>query len=260
MGLGWMVLPERGLATHDGGTGGFSSSLWLNLRERRGALALANAQVGVADIASHLLDAKAPLRDLAAERRKREELAAQATLALSAAQAQVLVGVYALSPQFKITVRKRGTQLFAQATGQGEIEVFARGPRRLFAKVAPLELDFEGQEGQAPAFVLHQDGRQNRFLREGDERDESIALGAEQLVPLVGVYALNPGFKLSVRAEGGRLLGRATGQGEFELFARSPRRFFARVAPLEISFEGESGPAPALVLEQAGREARFVRE
>jgi hypothetical protein len=40
----------------------------------------------------------------------------------------------------------------------------------------------------------------------------------------------------------------------------APRRFFARVTPLEVVFEGEHAAPAALVLFQAGQQLRFVRE
>ena len=46
-------------------------------------------------------------------------------------------------------------------------------------------------------------------------------------------------------------------QGEFELFGKSPQRFFAKVTPLEIEFDAD---ARALMLFQGGNTLRFVRE
>lgn len=256
MGLGWM-LTERGgerLATHDGATFGFTASLWLNLSAKRGGLVLSNAALNMADIARHLMDEQLPLRDLAAERRVTE----QAAQTLSAEQLAPLAGIYAASPQFKLTVRVRDGKLFAQATGQGEFELFASGPRRFFAKVAPLQIEFAGEAGPPERLLIEQGGRKTPFQREGAEAADAV-LDPEALRPLAGVYALNPGFKLTVRAQGSRLFAQATGQGEFELFGQGPREFFARVSPLRIRFEA-GDPAPALQLEQAGRESRFVRE
>ena len=102
------------------------------------------------------------LWDLQAERRQTEQLAIQVA---SQAMAE-LTGIYALQPQFKVTVTVRDGRLFAQATGQGEFELFAAEGRRWFAKVAALEVHFEGVEGPPKAFVLHQAGQRLRFIRE----------------------------------------------------------------------------------------------
>lgn len=167
MGLGWMVAEREGrqIATHDGGTFGFSSSLWLDRTRGHAGLALANASVPVTDLAQHLMDEARPLRDMAAERHAQQAAMQQPQVALSAEQAGALAGVYALNPQFRITVRADGGRLFAQATGQGEFELFAKAPRQLFARVAVLDMHFE--EGTpAPALTLLQGGQRLRFLRE----------------------------------------------------------------------------------------------
>lgn len=256
MGLGWMLAERNGrrLATHDGATFGFTASLWLNLGEKRGGLVLSNASLNQGDIAMHLMNDKLPLRDVAAERK----LTGQTALSLSAEQLATLAGIYSTSPQFKLTVRARDGKLFAQATGQGEFELFATGPRKFFAKITPLQIEFAGDSGQPESLVIEQGGRKTTFRREGDEAADAT-LKPEALRPLAGIYALNAGFKLTVRADGARLFAQATGQGEFELFGKGPREFFARVAPLTIRFEA-GDPPPALLLEQAGREMRFVRE
>lgn len=260
MGLGWMLMERDGrqIATHDGATGGFSSSLWLDRSGGRGGLALANVQVVVSDLASHLMDSRRPLRDVAAEQRAR----AQPVVPTDPAELTQVAGVYAASPQFKLTLREREGRLFAQATGQSEFELFASAPRRFFARVTALEISFEGPAGAPPqVLVLQQGGRRSEFRREAAEPiTDALLLEPAALAPLTGVYALHPGFKLSVRASGARLFAQASGQSEFELFAKGPREFFARVTPLDIRFEGERGAVAALVLHQGGQALRFVKE
>lgn len=157
VGLAWLLasLNGRTLFNHDGGTGGFSSSLWLDPARGRASVVLANAQVVVGDLALHVLDDSVPLRDLSATR--------QAGITLAAAQLQPLAGVYALNPQFRLAVRADGSRLLAQATGQGEFELFAKAPLRFFAKVTPLEIEFDAD---AKALTLLQGGARLRFVRE----------------------------------------------------------------------------------------------
>lgn len=157
IGLAWLLatLNGRTLFNHDGGTGGFSSSLWLDPARGNASVVLANAQVPVGDLALHLLDDSVPLHDPAA--------AGQPSITLAAGQLQPLAGVYALNPQFKLAVRADGTRLLAQATGQGEFELFARAPLQFFAKVAPVEIEFDVD---AKALTLLQGGNRLRFLRD----------------------------------------------------------------------------------------------
>jgi len=167
MGLGWMLAPLRGtlVATHDGGTFGFSASLWVDPAGRRTAAVLANAQVPVGDLALHLLEPSVPPRNLAQEAAATQREAAS----VEASALSVLPGTYELTPQFAVTVRLRAGRLHAQATGQGEFELFAIDARRYFARVTALEMHFEGESGVPPAFVLHQGGQRLRFVRRPDD-------------------------------------------------------------------------------------------
>lgn len=83
MGLGWILgrLNGRRIANHDGGTYGFSSSLFLDLDQQRASLVLANAFVPVTDLALHLLEPSIAPRDMAAQKRKaqREQVSVPAS-------------------------------------------------------------------------------------------------------------------------------------------------------------------------------------
>lgn len=164
IGLAWMVGPLNGrsVANHDGGTFGFSSSLFVDRSTRRASLVLANAMVPVNDLALHLLEPTIPPRDAGAEATKTQRPA----VTLDGAALAPLPGSYALNPQFKIQVRVRDGKLFAQATGQGEFELFALDARRFFARVTALEVHFDGDAGAPPAFTLLQGANRLRFVRE----------------------------------------------------------------------------------------------
>ncbi|MBL8310603.1 MAG: DUF3471 domain-containing protein [Burkholderiales bacterium] len=76
----------------------------------------------------------------------------------------------------------------------------------------------------------------------------------------VGRYALAPGFDVVVRRRDGKLFAQATGQSEFELFAKSATTFFARVTPLDIEFSDvAAGKAASFALTQGGRTRRATR-
>jgi CubicO group peptidase (beta-lactamase class C family) len=159
IGLAWIRAPLNGrtVLTHDGGTAGFSSSMWLDPQRQRASAVLANAMVEVNDLALHLLDESVPLKNLGLMR--------QAAITVPAEQLAPLVGVYALNPQFKLTISIRDGAVWAQATGQGAFLLFANEPRRFFAKVTPLEIEFA--DGSPPAsLTLRQGGQILRFNRE----------------------------------------------------------------------------------------------
>lgn len=159
IGLAWLLAPLNGrtVLNHDGATAGFSSSLWLDPQRRRAVAVLSNAAVEVNDLALHLLDDSIPLRDASREQ--------PPAVALTPAQLAPLAGVYALNPEFKLTIGVRDGQLWAQGSGQAAFPLFASAPRRFFAKVTPLQIEFD--EAETPgALTLQQAGSTLRFLRE----------------------------------------------------------------------------------------------
>ena len=152
-GLGWILAPMNGrtVFNHDGMTGGFASSLWIDPKRTAGVAVLANASVPVLDIALHLLEPSIPLKNLSAMR-------AVAVPVDGKTMAQY-VGTYALTPTFNITIRLRDNKLFAQATGQGEFELFGKSDSTFFARITPLEIVFEDvKDGKAMRFQITQGG------------------------------------------------------------------------------------------------------
>ena len=82
----------------------------------------------------------------------------------------------------------------------------------------------------------------------------AVSVDAKTLAQYAGNYRLAPGFDVVVRLRDGRLFAQATGQNEFELFAKSPTAFFARVTELEMVFgEVKDGKAVSFALTQGGR-------
>lgn len=159
IGLAWLRAPLNGrtVLNHDGGTFGFSSSLWLDPSRRRATAVLANAMVEVKDLALHLLEPSLPPRDL--------RPSPQTVIPLGPEALAPLAGSYALNPGFVLTVRLRDGRLYAQASGQGEFELFASAPRRFFARVTALEIEFDAA-ATPPGLTLRQGGQTLRFERQ----------------------------------------------------------------------------------------------
>jgi CubicO group peptidase (beta-lactamase class C family) len=70
-------------------------------------------------------------------------------------------GEYALSPTFILTVTKEGHQLITQATGQGQVAVYAETQVKFFPKNFVAELEFiKDTTGNVTAVMLYQNGHQ----------------------------------------------------------------------------------------------------
>lgn len=80
-----------------------------------------------------------------------------------------------------------------------------------------------------------------------------VKVAPATLKPYAGTYRLEPNFDVTIRLRDGKLFAQATGQSEFELFAKSDSTFFARITPLEVVFEDiKDGKAGRFQLMQAG--------
>ena len=74
---------------------------------------------------------------------------------------EAYAGRYALAPNFEITVTKEGDRLMAQATGQGQFELFPESETKFFAKVTELSMTFvRGADGKVSHLLLMQGGKE----------------------------------------------------------------------------------------------------
>ncbi|NOY46847.1 MAG: serine hydrolase [Chlorobi bacterium] len=70
------------------------------------------------------------------------------------------VGKYELQPGFVITVTTKENQIFAQATGQPQFEIFAETEATFFFKVVPASIDFnKNDKDEIISLTLHQGGQ-----------------------------------------------------------------------------------------------------
>lgn len=152
IGLAWMRVPfhERALSNHDGATFGSSASLFVDRNAKEAVFLVVNGSTRLFDIALHLLD-------------RRLSLAPRVfppTVSVAPALLARYPGTYKLNPRMDVTIRLRGDKLTAQATGQGEFEIFAESETRFFAKVAAITMTFGefGADNRAAQFVFEQNG------------------------------------------------------------------------------------------------------
>ncbi len=256
IGLAWhparIQSATRAVWTHDGATYGFSSSLWVDPESKKASGAIGNAFAPVTDIARHLLDPLQPLLNFT-----QTQAVAQAVAATTVAQ---YAGIYTLAPGVDLTIRAQGSELFAQATGQSEFEIFAKSETQFFARVTPLEIYFfEIESGKAQRLEVLQGGRTTVARRTGATLEIAMPK-AEVIEQYLGTYRLAPNFDVTVRGRSGKLFAQATGQGEIELFAKSETVFFARVASLEIEFlDVKASKTMRFILTQGGVKQNAVR-
>lgn len=71
------------------------------------------------------------------------------------------VGQYQLFPEFIITIRVDGERIFAQATGQSELELFPQTEKRFYTKEVDAQMEFLTDEnGNVYKMILYQNNRE----------------------------------------------------------------------------------------------------
>jgi len=76
------------------------------------------------------------------------------------------VGEYAISEQFKISIRRNGNTLKAQATNQPEIDLFAEEQNKFFLKVVRAQIEFvKDSNNVVSKLILHQNGQAMEGIR-----------------------------------------------------------------------------------------------
>lgn len=72
------------------------------------------------------------------------------------------IGKYELAPNFNVIITVDESQIFAQATGQGQFEIYAEDETNFFAKVAGIKIKFnKNDSGQVESFTIYQVGQEN---------------------------------------------------------------------------------------------------
>jgi CubicO group peptidase (beta-lactamase class C family) len=68
-------------------------------------------------------------------------------------------GKYQIGASFIITVTTNGKQIFTQAVGQPQVEIFPESETRFYLKVVDAQIDFIKENGKVVKLILHQGGR-----------------------------------------------------------------------------------------------------
>jgi len=169
-------------------------------------------------------------------------------------------GVYRFDPQTTRTVTFDGGKLYSQRSGGPRLEVKPLSGSEFYFEGSLTRLVFVARpDGTAAEVLFYPEGADEpeKGVREGDvPPPPSEAKVDPALYDLyAGEYELAPGFVLTVRRDGNRLLTRATGQEELEVFPASETEFFLKVVDARITFvKGADGKVNELVLRQGGRE------
>ena len=160
MALGWHIAGDGVTRWHNGMTGGYHSWLSIIPDHGIGVVVLSNtATTRVTALGEQITRIAFGAEVAPPARRKEIDVAADVL--------KKYVGVYPLTPQFKLTVTLEEGKLIVQASGQQKLQVYAESPTKFFYKVVDAQITFKlRDDGTVEKLILHQNGRNLEALRE----------------------------------------------------------------------------------------------
>ncbi len=152
IGLNWIIMTgsDNRVIWHNGGTGGYHAFAGFDPDRSIAVVVLSNSTNDIDDIGLHLINPNAKLTVPAPERTE---------ISLPASVLKTYAGDYLLAPNFVITITLESGTIWAQATGQPNVQIYAESDTEFFYKVVDAQITFEVNEsGNVTGLVLHQNG------------------------------------------------------------------------------------------------------
>jgi serine-type D-Ala-D-Ala carboxypeptidase/endopeptidase len=246
IGLAW-VTTDKGIVSHNGMTGGYSSFLAFTADGQRGVVILTNSAGSPDDLGFATLDVDAPLAP------------AYKPIVLPSASLDDYVGTYKLADKFLLNVFSMNDGLFTRATGQGVIPIFPYAPNEFFAKVGGMSLSFtRDTNGIVNGLIAHQGGDRAAPKLSASELPpelREIALEITMLGDYVGTYQLGPGTIVDFMIKDDHLETQITGQPAFPIFASAKDKFFLKIVDAQLDFDRDAdGKVVAVTVHQNARD------
>ena len=149
IGLGWHLWPDGMTLFHDGISGGYATWLAVLPSHDLGVVILSNTATG------QITELGLKITRLAFEAKADSAPPAQVTPELL----QSYEGVYAITPQFALTITFEEGNLMVQGTGQPKLELETQSATKFFCNAVDAYLFFVADKsGKAKYVVLHQNG------------------------------------------------------------------------------------------------------
>lgn len=135
---------------HNGGTGGFRTFAGFVKESGVGVVLFTNSSMGSDDIGLHLLNPRSQLM-----KQKSKDRAVEVPESIL----EQYVGVYELTPDFKISITKEGKQLFLQATSQPRFEIYPENQHKFYLTIVEASISFQLTNGEVESLTLFQGGQ-----------------------------------------------------------------------------------------------------
>ena len=153
IGLGWHYANNDSIVWHNGGTGGYRTFTGFLMDSDEAVVVMTNSTFSTDALGLKLLGQ--PL-DLVMPKKK----VFPDEVKLEPEVLATYTGKYELAPTFHITITQKDNQLFLQATGQPQFEIFASAENEFFLKVVEAKITFNTEENdKVISLTLNQNGQ-----------------------------------------------------------------------------------------------------
>lgn len=174
------------------------------------------------------------------------------------------VGVYENDQKEQRIIRLDGDALYSQRKGGSKIKLIPTAKDQFAFEARLARATFVQDAGKVVRVILDDHAAADNVWVKTDQplptAAPALQLTAAQLEKFAGEYQLAPGFNIAVTRAGTQLFCQATGQERFEVFAKSPTRFFLKVVDADIEFYPDAtGLVPKMTLFQGGQEMPGTR-
>lgn len=183
--------------------------------------------------------------------------------AIKSGSLESLAGVYEFEDGSTRSIIYEAGILYSLRTGSSRFRLIPVAENKFMYENSFSIIEF-AQAGGAEREVVFSN-RIEKF--KGHKTDKAIAVKAEMeleprvLESYIGEYEIQPGFSLRITLEDNHLMAQATGQEKFEVFAKTPTKFFLKVVDAQIEFvRNDKNVVDSLILYQGGQTIKAMKK
>ena len=160
IGLAWHIARDGVTRWHNGRTGGYSSWMSVIPEMKAGVVVLSNTS---ADKTTEL----GLKLTLVASGKKVEPPRERTVIKVEADVLKAYAGVYAITPEFALTITEEDGKLAVQATGQSKLPMNAESKTKFFLRAVDAQITFvPDKDGKVDELILHQNGIDQKATRQ----------------------------------------------------------------------------------------------
>jgi CubicO group peptidase (beta-lactamase class C family) len=159
IGLAWHIARDGITRWHNGMTGGYASWVSIVPSMKAGVVVLSNTASGKVDQLGEQLTRVACGMKVEPPKKRTEVKVDPKVL-------EAYTGVFAITPQFALTITAEDGKLMVQATGQSKSALFPESKTKFFLRVVDAQITFvPDKNGKVNELILHQNGIDQKAKR-----------------------------------------------------------------------------------------------